>query len=105
MFSTSGYLTLITFTPDANNPCSTEGSSYRYRFFFLNGNGGYNLGAQTGTYADYRQNLGTGLSSASQSTSPSGNTIDMVLFSGGAVQEQNSAGSLNTINVNWKEQQ
>ena len=105
VFSTQGYLTLITFTPDANNPCSTEGSSYRYRFFFLNGNGGYNLGAQTGTYTDYRQGLGTGLSSASQSTSPSGNTIDMVLFSGGAVQQQNSAGSLNTINVNWKEQQ
>ena len=73
--------------------------------FFLNGAGGYNLSAPQGNYTDYRQNLGPGLSSASQSTSPSGNTIDMILFSGGAVQQQNSAGSLNTINVNWKEQQ
>ncbi len=105
VFSTQGFLTLITFTPDASNPCSTEGSSYRYRFFFLNGQGGYNLSVPTGTYADYRQNLGPGLSSATQSTSPSGNTIDMVLFSGGAVQQQNTSGSLNTLNVNWKDLQ
>jgi type IV pilus assembly protein PilY1 len=105
VYSTQGYLTLITFTPDANNPCSTEGSSYRYRFFFLNGQGGYNLSAPQNNYTDYRQSLGTGLSSGSQSTSPNGNTIDTVLFSGGAVTQQNTAGSLNTINVNWKEQQ
>ena len=57
VFSTQGYLALLTFTPDANNPCSTEGSSFRYRFFFLNGTGGYNIGAQMGNYTDYRQNL------------------------------------------------
>ena len=101
--STQGYLALISYTPDGSNPCSTEGSSYRYRFFFLNGQGGYNISVPAGTYADYRQYLGLGTASGSQSTSPSGNTIDTVLFSGGALTQQNTASSLNTINVNWKE--
>lgn len=103
VFSTQGYLTLITFTANAG-PCSTEGTSFRYRFFFLNGQGGYNLSAPTGTYADYRQSLGKGLASASQGTSPQGDIIDTVVFSGGSVNQQNTASSISTVNVNWKEQ-
>lgn len=105
VFSTQGYLSLITFTPDLNGPCTTDGSSYRYRFFFLNGGRGYNIATPQGNYSDYRQYLGKQLASASQSTSPNGDTIDTVLYSGGAINQQTTAGSLSTVNVNWKEQQ
>jgi len=105
VFATQGYLSLITFTPDLNGPCTTDGSSYRYRFFFLTGAGGYNISTPTGNFNDYRQYLGKQLASASQSTSPNGDTIDTVLYSGGAVNQQTTAGSLSTVNVNWKEQQ
>jgi hypothetical protein len=104
VFSTGGFLTLITFTATAG-PCSTDGISYRYRFFFLNGQGGYNVGSPTNTFADYREDLGTGLASASQSTSPQGATIDTVLFSAGAIKQEHKKSSTSTVNVNWKEQQ
>ena len=45
----------MTFTPDSVSPCATNGSSFRYRFFFLTGTG-YN--GQTDTYADYRDTTG-----------------------------------------------
>ncbi len=102
VFSTQGYLTLITFTPDSVSPCATNGSSFRYRFFFLTGQGGYGT---TGTYADYQQSLGEGFAAASQSVSPQGDTIDTVLFSGGAINQQATPGSVRTIEQNWKEQQ
>lgn len=102
--STNGFLTLVTFTPESNNPCGTEGSSFQYRFFFLSGAGGYNIGSPTGTYADYVQTLGAGLAAAAQSTSPTGDTIDTILYSGGAINQVNTPGSQRTINQNWKEQ-
>ncbi len=37
VFSTQGFLSVVTFTPDSVSPCATEGSSFRYRFFFLTG--------------------------------------------------------------------
>ena len=102
MFSTQGYLSLITFTPDSVSPCATNGSSFRYRFFFLSGQPGYGT---TGTYADYRQSLGSGMAAAGQTTSPQGDIIDTVLFSGGAVRQDVTPGSVKTIEQNWKEQQ
>jgi hypothetical protein len=102
VFSTQGYLSLITFTPDSVSPCATNGSSFRYRFFFLTGQGGYGT---TGTYADYQQSLGTGMAAATQSTSPQGDIIDTVLFSGGALRQEVTPGSVHTIERNWKEQQ
>ncbi len=101
VFSTQGYLSLLTFTPDSTNPCATDGSSYRYRFFFLTGLGGY-----TGTgYGSLQESLGDGLAAASQSTSPQGDIIDTVLFSGGSLQEEVTPGTLRSIEQNWKEQQ
>jgi Tfp pilus tip-associated adhesin PilY1 len=102
VFSTQGFLSLITFTPDSTSPCATNGSSFRYRFFFLTGQGGYGTGT---TYADFQQSLGQGFAAASQSTSPQGDIIDTVLFSGGAVRQDDTPGSVRTIEQNWKEQQ
>jgi len=102
VFSTQGFLSLITFTPDSTSPCATNGSSFRYRFFFLTGRGGYGNG---NTYADFQQQLGQGFAAASQSTSPQGGIIDTVLFSGGAVRQDTTPGSVRTIEQNWKEQQ
>ena len=107
VFSTQGYLSLITFTPDSdvNSFCTTDGESFRYRLFFLTGAGGYNIAAPANNFSDYRQFLGKPLASASQSTSPNGDTIDTVLYSGGAVNQTTTKGTLSTVNVNWKEQQ
>jgi hypothetical protein len=102
VFSTLGNLSLITFTPDSVSPCATNGSSFRYRFFFLTGAGTYGT---TGTYADYQQDLGEGMAMASQSTSPQGDIIDTVLFSGGGLNQQATPGSVHPIERNWKEQQ
>ena len=93
VFSTQGFLTLITFTPDQNNPCSTDGTSYRYRFFFLTGTGGYNLAPPAGNFTDYRQYARR--RACPRPRSPRrrmGDTIDTILFSGGAVSQQNTAG-------------
>ena len=45
-----GYLTVVTFSPDTTNPCGGQGSSYRYRFFYLTGAGGY---TPNGSINDY----------------------------------------------------
>ncbi len=102
VFSTQGYLSLITFTTDTVSPCDTNGSSFRYRFFFLTGQGFYGT---TGTYADYQLSLGKGLAAASQSTAPQGDIIDTVLFSGGGIRQDATPGTVRTIEQNWKEQQ
>ncbi|HWZ85522.1 MAG TPA: PilC/PilY family type IV pilus protein [Thermoanaerobaculia bacterium] len=101
VFSTQGYLSLITFTPDSVSPCATNGSSFRYRFFYLTGQGAY---SGTG-YGAYQQSLGTGVATATQSTSPLGDIIDTVLFSGGGLRQDDTPGSARTIEQNWKEQQ
>ncbi len=105
VFSTRGFLTLVSFTPDSTNPCATEGSSYRYSFFFLTGKGGYagRPGVLPGTYGEYREKLGAGLAAASQSTSPQGDTIDTTLFLGGGITQVPAGGTLSTINQNWME--
>jgi type IV pilus assembly protein PilY1 len=102
VFSTQGYLSLVTFTPDSVSPCETNGSSFRYRFFFLTGQGAYGT---TGSYADYVQDLGKGMASGTQSTSPQGDIIDTVLFSGGGIRQDVTPGSIRSIEQNWKEQQ
>jgi hypothetical protein len=104
VFSTRGYLSLVTFTPDAgNNPCTTDGKSFRYRFFFQNGGPGYPT--QPPGWAQYQQSAGAGLASAVQSTSPIGDTIDSLFFAGGAIDQQTTGGTVNRINKNWKELQ
>jgi Tfp pilus tip-associated adhesin PilY1 len=113
VFSTQGFLSLLTFTPDSDNPCATEGRSFRYRFFFLNGQGGYNLVTPTGTYADYRTDAGTGVASAAQLTSVD-NIIDITVSSSTSGSGVSTAGpgwtetvtpvQKRTINQNWKEQ-
>jgi len=102
VFSTLGYLSLITYTPDSVSPCATNGSSYRYRFFFLTGQGGYGT---TGSPNDYREFLSPNMASASQSTSPQGDTIDTVLFGTGAMRQEPTPRTLHPIEGNWKEQQ
>ncbi|HEY6148231.1 MAG TPA: hypothetical protein VIZ69_11055, partial [Thermoanaerobaculia bacterium] len=108
VFSTQGFLSLLTFTPDSNNPCATEGRSYRYRFFFLNGQGGYNLATPTGTFTDYRSDAGAGVAQGAQLTSME--SINDLTISGGgagggpAVSNNPTANPVRTINQNWKEQ-
>jgi len=105
VLSTRGFLTLITFTPDSTNPCTTNGNSFRYRFFFLDGSGGYNIGSPAGDMTDYRSDMGPGITSESQSTNPQGKTVNMFLKSTGELPAPEIVpGSLSTINQNWKEQ-
>jgi Tfp pilus tip-associated adhesin PilY1 len=102
VFSTRGYLSLITFTPDSVSPCATNGSSYRYRFFYQTGQGYYGT---TGTYGDYQETLGTGMAAASQSVSPDGDTIDTTLTTSGGIDQDVTPNVIHTIEQNWKEQQ
>ena len=104
VYSTQGYLSLVTFTPDSVSPCATNGSSFQYRFFFLTGTGYY---GQTGTYADFRWSLGEGLETLGQITSIGG-VHDMVFYSGNkdvGYKDSFSPGVVRTIQQNWKEQQ
>ena len=103
VFSTQGELSLVTFTPDSVSPCATNGSSFRYRFFYLTGAPGYTV--TPGNYAGFQQDLGPGFAAASQSTAPNGDIIDSVLFSGGGIRQDPTAGTVRTIEQNWKEQQ
>jgi Tfp pilus tip-associated adhesin PilY1 len=102
VLSTLGFLTVITFEP-SQGICGTEGSSFRYRFFYLTGQGGYNVGAYNGNYLDFRETLFGGLASTTQSTSPLGDTIDLTLFAGGNIDQSVTKGTVRTDSVNWKE--
>ena len=104
VYSTQGYLSLVTFTPDSVSPCETNGSSFQYRFFFLTGTGYY---GKTGTYSDFRLSLGEGLETLGQTTSIGG-VHDMVFYSGNkdvGYKDSFSPGVVRTIQQNWKEQQ
>jgi hypothetical protein len=111
VFSTLGYLTLVTFTPPggagSSNACATEGNSIGYRFFFLNGQAqvGYHTNGTPNTYGDYRTELGPNYASVAQSISPSGDIIDRVLYSTGLMDQIHKKSSLGKVNQNWKEQQ
>jgi hypothetical protein len=107
VFSTLGVLSLVTFSP--NSPTSTDcetGTSFRYRFLFGTGQGGYNVNplGVPGALTDYQQVLGSGLAIAAQSQAPSGDMIDVVLFQGGGLGQENTPATLKTINQSWKEQ-
>jgi Tfp pilus tip-associated adhesin PilY1 len=105
VFSTQGYLSLVTFTTDSVSPCATNGSSYRYFFFFLTGTGYY---GRTGTYADFRQSLGEGIATLGQSTNNQGDVNNTILISGNKdydVGGETLKGTVRTIITNWKEQQ
>jgi len=102
--ATQGFLSLVTFTKDSASPCATNGSSFQYRFFFLTGTGYY---GRTGTYSDFRQSLGEGIATPSQSTTIGG-VHDMMFWSGNPHIETNdqfTKGIVRTIGTNWKEQQ
>jgi hypothetical protein len=101
IFSTQGYLSVITFTPDSVSPCATNGSSFRYRFFYLTGQGYY--GTVGGTYSDYQESLGEGFAATTQSVSPQGDIIDTVFK--GSIDQQPTPGTVHAIEQNWKEQQ
>jgi len=103
VLSIQGFLTLITFTPDTSNPCTTEGNSFRYRFFFLSGQGGYNLTSPTGSFSDYREDVGRNLHSLSQSTDAEGNTKEILFGSDGSIRQDTIPGSISTIKMYWKE--
>ena len=103
VFSTFGELSIVTFTPDSLSPCATDGSSFRYRFFYLTGQPGYTT---TSDYGGFREGLDdNGYAAAGQSVAPNGDIIDTVLFSGGGIRQDNNGASLQTIEQNWKEQQ
>ena len=102
VFSTQGYLSVATFTADLGSPCATNGTSFRYSFFFQQGQAAYNLGALTGTFADYRRSLGPGLATLSQGTSPQADTIDAAVLSSGAIDQQEVPAIIRTLPQNWK---
>ncbi|MEP6992881.1 MAG: PilC/PilY family type IV pilus protein [Acidobacteriota bacterium] len=101
VYSTLGYLSLVTFTPDSPTPCGISGSSYRYRFFYLTGQPGYPGGA----YGGFQETLGSGVASASQTTNPAGGIVDTVFFSQGATRQDLTPGTVRTMEQNWKEQE
>lgn len=106
VLSTQGYLTLLTFTPDSSSPCTTNGNSFRYRFFFLNGQPGYNAACYTGSYGNYRADEGAGYTTESQVTLSNGTTTNMFLRDDKFMPTPEIVpGDLSTTNQNWKEQQ
>jgi hypothetical protein len=108
VYSTYGYLSVVTFTPDSVSPCATNGSSFQYRFFFLTGTGPY---GQTGTYADYQTSLGQGIVMRGQSVtaggslSPSGSGTNDIVIGAGGGGNNFTPGGTGTVITNWKEQQ
>jgi Tfp pilus tip-associated adhesin PilY1 len=106
VISTQGFLSLITFTPDSTSPCTTNGNSFRYRFFFLNGNPGYNISTPSGGFGDYRSDMGAGLVTETQVTMANGQTTNMFVKADKFMPPPEIVpGDLSTINENWKEQQ
>ncbi|HTY42146.1 MAG TPA: PilC/PilY family type IV pilus protein [Thermoanaerobaculia bacterium] len=105
VFSTLGILSLVTFTTDSASPCATNGSSYQYRFFFLTGQGAYGT---SGTYADYRDSLGTGVVTRGQSItagSSTSGTQDMYFGQDNTGNSNLTQGTVRNVITNWKEQQ
>ena len=102
-FSTQGFLSVATFTPDLGSPCATSGTSFRYSFFFQNGQEAYNIGTPTGTFTDYRRSLGPGLAALSQGTSARADTIDGAALSSGAIDQREAPGIVRSLPQNWKE--
>jgi len=103
VFSTQGFLTLLTFTPDSTSPCGITGSSFQYRFFFVNGQGGYNLGSPVGDYSDYRESRGAGMAQMGVSMSSSGDIHEIVLGSNTNLTQTTYPASQKTTTTNWKE--
>jgi Tfp pilus tip-associated adhesin PilY1 len=105
VFSTFGNLSVITFTPDSVSPCATNGSSYRYVFFFLTGQGAYDAdgAGNPGIYGDYVQTMGPGVAVSNQSISQSGGMHQTTMVEDELLQEQE--GNVQTLERNWKEQQ
>jgi type IV pilus assembly protein PilY1 len=108
VFSTLGNLSLLTFSSDSPNSCNPGGTSFRYRFSFLTGQGAYATvpptPGQAGALGDYRQTLGTGLANAAQGQAPNGDMIDTALMQSGELNQQTTPGTLKTISQSWKEQ-
>ncbi|HZI65347.1 MAG TPA: PilC/PilY family type IV pilus protein, partial [Thermoanaerobaculia bacterium] len=102
-FSTQGFLSVATFTPDLGSPCATSGTSFRYSFFFQKGEEAYNIGSPTGTFTDYRRSLGPGLAALSQGTSARADTIDGAALSSGAIDQREAPGIVRSLPQNWKE--
>jgi Tfp pilus tip-associated adhesin PilY1 len=96
-----GFLTVVTFSPDTINPCGGQGSSYRYRFFYLNGQGGYNIGTPTGTYADYRETMGSSYVTETMEISATGRSNEIV--SGNGLNQQSVQMPVTSRGQNWKE--
>jgi Tfp pilus tip-associated adhesin PilY1 len=106
VFSTLGNLSVVTFNPPLS--CLAGGQSFRYRFNFATGQGGYALTlpptGQPGALADYRQAIGEGLVSAAQGQASTGDIMDVGLSTGGVLTEQHTPATLRTISQSWKEQ-
>ncbi len=107
VFAARGILTLLTFSPGEGDSWSRTGESFRYRLFFLTGQGSINgvlspFGNE-GEMAQYRENLGKGFVEATQSQSPTGDVIDSVVFWTGQINQQNSS-FLKTNSESWREQ-
>ncbi|HEX7253879.1 MAG TPA: hypothetical protein VF376_13435, partial [Thermoanaerobaculia bacterium] len=98
-----GYLTVVTFSPDTINPCGGQGSSYRYRFFYLNGSGGYNIGTPTGTYADFRETMGSGFGTGSETISASGFNNEVFQCISGCQSPTSTPGAVTSRSTNWRE--
>jgi Tfp pilus tip-associated adhesin PilY1 len=107
VFSTLGNLSLLTFSSDSANSCNPRGTSFRYRFSYATGQGGYTVTlpapGQPGAVADYRQSLGQGMAMAAQGQAPNGDMIDTALMQSGELNQQKTPGSLKTLSQNWKE--
>jgi len=108
VFSTRGSLSLVTFSPDSGSVCSSAGASFRYRLLFATGQGGYSTVVSppsgAGSLQDYRQQIANEFVSTTQSVTPLGGIIDISLSQGGGLSQQNTPGTLKTINQSWKEQ-
>jgi Tfp pilus tip-associated adhesin PilY1 len=108
VYSTLGYLSVVTFTPDSVSPCATNGNSFQYRFFFLTGTGPY---GQTGTYADYQTSLGQGIVmrgqsvTAGSSLNTTGSGTNDIFLGAGGYDPTFTPGTVHSVTTNWKEQQ
>src|SRR5262249_37121954 len=102
-----GSRTRRTARPSQGGPCTNTGESFRYRFFFLTGQGAATgvlspFGAG-GAMSFFREDLGRGLVESNQSQSPSGEVNDTLLFPQGSLLQRNT-GLLHANTRSGKEQ-
>ncbi len=107
VFSALGELSVITFAPSSATASAPGGESFRYRFDFATGPGGYSTAfpppGTPGSLSDYRKTPGGG-PAAAKGQSVRCAIIDDTLGSNRRRIRQQAPVTLKTLSQSWKEQ-